>query len=549
MTEVPVLISGGGPVGLSLACELGLRGVRCLVLERNPGINAHPRANVVASRTMEHFHRWGIAERVARAGLPLDYPVQVVFSTRIMRREIFRFSFPSYEDCMHPTPALLAELPDLGHSRYFKTSVGQSDLEPVLRDFAAAQPGVTLRFGWQLETFTQDDAGVTAVVSEVATGRRETLRAGYLAACDGGRSEVRARLGIALQGQGVLGQFVGIYFRSTEFMRRQPVGRATLYWSLNAQACGAFIAIDGHEKFTFQRSLWPDESPEDIDPRATIDAAFGAPLQAEILSVQPWKAHQLVAERLREGRVFLLGDAAHLFVPTGGFGMNTGISDAVDLGWKLAAVAQGWGGPGLLASYDAERRPVGVRNTTEAADNYLKMLPAFEAARRTEQPGAEGDAACDLIARGIAAGRKHFHATGIHLGYRYEASPICVPDGTPAPPDHPQVYTPSARPGSRAPHVMLADGRSTLDLVGPGFTLFDLGAAAESARQFDDAARRLGIPLRVARLNEPPVAQSYERRLVLVRPDGHVAWRGDAAPADAVDILLRVTGRPAERRA
>lgn len=545
MPQVPVLICGGGPVGLSLACELGHRGIGCLVAERNEGINTHPRANVVASRSMEHFHRWGIAQQVVNAGLPLDYPVQVVFTTRIVGREIFRFSFPSYAQCLKPTVQMLQDLPELAQSRYFKASVAQSDLEPVLRDAALATKHAELLFGWKLVEFAQDDDTVTARLVHTATGRSRTVRSAYLVACDGGKSEVRSALGIALRGKSELGQFVGVYFRSKQFMRRHQLGRATLYWAMNAQSPGIFIAIDGHEHFTFQRSLAPGEQPESIDPKAAVDAAFGEPLECEILSVQPWKAHQLVAERLRDRRVFLAGDAAHLFVPTGGFGMNTGIADAVDLGWKLAATLDGWGGPGLLDAYHVERHPVAVRNTTEAADNYLKILPAFQRGRDLEQPGAVGDKACNEVAQGIAAGRKHFAATGIHLGYRYEDSPICIPDGTAPTPDHPQQYIPTTRPGARAPHFALPDGSSTLDWFGDGFTLVVSGNNDVSAdvERIAQAARQARLPLHVQRLTDPHATTLYARRLVLVRPDGHVAWRGDSAP-DAVigAVLARAAG-------
>ncbi len=544
MIEVPVLVVGGGPVGLAVACELGLRGTGCILAEQRPGINEHPRANVVASRTMEHFHRWGIADRVARAGLPLDYPVDIVFTTRLARREIFRFSFPSYEDCRSPSAAKLSQLPDLLQSRYFKTSVAQSDLEPVLLDFARSFDAVDVRFGWRLDDFTQDDDGVTARLTQSVTEESLLVRCRYLVACDGGRSEVRARLGVSLDGEADLGQFVGVHFRSPDFMRRHALGRATLYWAMNRESPGVFIAINGRDTFTFQRSVAPGESVSSIRPLAAIQAAFDEPIECEILSVQPWKAHQLVAERLRIGRVFIAGDAAHLFVPTGGFGMNTGIGDAVDLGWKLAAVIDGWGGAALLDSYHAERHPVAVRNTTEAADNYRKIRPAFARAQDAEAPDPLGASARSEIARGIAEGAKHFAATGIHLGYRYESSPVCIPDATPSPPDDPQVYVPTSRPGSRAPHVMLDDGRSILDLFGAGFTLIRTGEgdADHDEALFVNAGRELGIPVSFQALGDAQVARLYERRFVLVRPDGHVAWRGDQPPVDVAALLRRVAG-------
>ncbi len=417
--DVPVLVVGGGPVGLSLAAELGYHGVRCLLVERNPDINHHPRANVVSARSMEHFCRWGIAHDVEDGGLPRDYPVEIVFTTRVAGGEFFRFSFPSIEDAEHPTPELLAEMPELRLSPYFKTSIGQNHLERVIRRHVERLPGVELRFGWRLDAFEDRGDRVTATIVDTASGATETLDVGYLAGCDGGRSTIRRRLGIQLTGRGELGQFVSIHFRSEAFGRRHASGRATLYWALNGDSNGCFIAIDGKDHFTFQRELGDHEDAASIDAQAAIDQAFGEALPCEILSVQPWTAQQLVAETYQRGRVFLAGDAAHLFVPTGGFGMNTGIGDAIDLGWKLAATVDGWGGPALLRSYTAERRPIGVRNTIEAADNYEKIKPAFALGKDAEfgRPGRRSRArnACRRARHRAQAFRRDGHPPRLPL--------------------------------------------------------------------------------------------------------------------------------------
>ena len=546
MSETPVLIIGGGPVGLALACDLGWRGIPCILVERNRGINNHPRANVVASRTMEHFRRWGIADRIARAGLPLDYPVEVIFTTRICRREIFRFSFPSYQNCLEPSDKLRKELPDVDYSPYFKTSVGQNHVEPVLKDFAESFATNDIRFNWQFESLVQDNDGVTATISNSIDGRTEHIRAQYLVACDGGRSIVRSTFAIGLTGKPDLGRFLGIYLRSPEFSKRHKLGQGTLYWTINGESPGCFIAIDGRDHFTFQRSLRPHEQAEQVDVEAAVRAAFGGDLAFETISVQPWRAHAVVADRYKVGRVFLAGDSAHLFVPTGGFGMNTGITDATDLGWKLAAAIEGWAGPRLLDSYEAERRPIGFRNTGEAAENYFNILPVFALGLKTEIPGKEGDDACAAIAAAMAAERKHFSATGIHLGYRYEDSPICVADGTPPTIDKPMVYIPTTRPGHRAPHAWLGQGgltrKSTLDLFGDGFVLLRLGAKEVSVAALEQVANERGVPLKTVDIEQPEIVRLYERRLVLVRPDGQVAWRGDAMPADADKTIDHIRG-------
>jgi hypothetical protein len=364
------------------------------------------------------------------------------------------------------------------------------------------------------------------------------VRAQYLVGCDGGRSIARTGLGIRYTGRGAMRANVSFFFRSTEFLQTHSLGRGTLYWTFAPGCFGVFTAIDGHSLWNYQHYfLDPAEEALPIDPRTAICDAMGREFPFEVLSITHWSHHQSVAERYRQGRVFLAGDAAHLFCPTGGFGMNTAIGDAVDLGWKLAALHQGWGGSRLLDSYEPERRPVAVRNTTEAAGNADRMdermrgtPPAIEA------PGPEGLRLRQELALRLEPSRKQFSATGIHLGYRYEDSPIVVRDGSPAPKDDPQYYEPSTWPGARAPHAWLAPGVSTLDWFGRGFTLVAQGEGDDAA-PFEREAARLGLPLQVVRCRDPEIGALYQRRLVLVRPDGHVTWRGDAPPADPRGVL------------
>ncbi len=542
MLDVQVLVIGGGPVGLALACELGWRGVKCLLVEKNDGINQHPRANVVASRSMEHLRRWGIAERIARAGLPLDYPVEIVFTTRINAIEIFRFSFPSYEQCERPSPELLAKMPELGLSPYFKGSIGQNHFEPLLLAQASTHPTNVLRFGTRLLSFTQDADGVLATLQQGASGRIETVRADDLVACDGGRSQVRTELAISMCGKPDLGRFVGIYFRSQRFAKAHRLGRATLYWAMNPASPGVFIAIDGSDHFTFQRALRPGEEAGDLDPRATIDQAFGAALDAEIISVQPWRAHATVADHYRVKRVFLAGDAAHLFVPTGGFGMNTGIGDAVDLGWKLAGRLAGWGADGLLDAYEAERKPLAERNTGYAR-RFADSVGLFIAKPELDEDSGRGEAerriASDHLNRHA---RLEFDIPGVTFGGRYDGSPIIVGDGAALPPDEPNRYVPTASPGGRPPHAWLDDGRSLFDLFHAEWTLLALGPDAPSTVAFENAASAAAVDLRIVRLAQRSLCDLYEAPLALIRPDQIVAWRGDSADG-AAGVLARVMGR------
>ena len=314
------------------------------------------------------------------------------------------------------------------------------------------------------------------------------------------------------------------------------------------------VAIDGRDRYRMSIVGSADKVEHDeADIRAALRRAVGRDLDYEILSVMRWVRRELVADRYGSsgGRVFIAGDAAHLMSPTGGFGMNTGIQDAVDLGWKLEAAARGWAGAHLLASYEIERRPVAVRNVTEASANLVRMLST----RHRRPPpeifahGAAGDAArADYGAWFTQTMRHEWFTIGFHLGYRYDDSPIIVPDGTAAPPLETATYTQTARPGARAPHAWLPDGRSTLDLFGRGFTLLRLGSDAPSGETIVAAAAAAGVPLTVVSLDVPAVTALYQSRLVLVRPDGHVAWRADAAPADARALIDRVRGASGNAR-
>lgn len=541
MIETPVLIAGGGPAGASLAAEIGYRGGSCLMIDQTAGDNPHPRANMAGQRTMEIFRRWGLADQVLAASLPRDYPVNVVFATHLNGHELHRFSLPSIAAFQLPSAALRKELPDVDWSPYFKTQIGQNFLEPVIRRFAAGFPGVEVRQGWQLAEFVQDDTGVVAQIVHTATGERETVRSQYLVGCDGGRSMVRKSLGISFEGRGALSKNWGIYARIPNFLGTHPAGPGTLLWTLAPDVRGVFIAIDGKDLWTYNRYFCSDEEAE--EPQRMICQAIGRDVPMEILSVQPWTGFQVVAAKYRVGRVFLCGDSAHLFNPTGGFGMNTAIADAADLGWKLAAVLAGWGGERLLESYEVERRPVGIRNTTEAAASFDKIAALMKLPATLSVDDDVGQKLRAQVAERLRGQKKTWSASGMHLGYFYEGSPIVVPDGSPPPADHPQVYTPTSRPGSRAPHAWLRDGRSTLDLVPrDGFALLRFGDAPALV-PLAEAAREAGVPYTEIVVDDEGAAEKFERRYVLVRPDGHVAWRGDHAPAEAAAVIARVTGR------
>ncbi len=532
--NIPVLIAGAGPVGLTLAADLAWRGVDCLIVDPRTDINPHPRAISIGVRSMEHFRRLGLDQAVIDAGVPRARALDVVYTTRMLGREIHRFRIPSIDDLAARRDELARDIPETAASPYYKTWTAQAPLERALTRHLAANPRVEKRAGWRLDSFVENGDGVEARVVEEATGRAEVIRAAFLVGCDGASSAVRAGLGVALSGRGTLGAALGLYFRSPELRARLGADAGVMHWML-APGCGGVVyTIDGGDEFVFNRYFAPGESTRVDDPVGLIQAAVGAPLAIELISALEWTPRQLVADSYGVSRVFLAGDACHLFVPTGGFGMNTGVGDAVDLAWKIEATLAGWGGAGLMATYDTERRPIGVANTLEAADNFARS-GEIASPRGIEDEGWHGEAARRQVAEKLPPKIRHFAPIGVHLGYRYEGSPLIVGDGTPAPPFEPAAYAPTARPGHRAPHAWLGPGKSTLDLFGRGFVLLRFGDA--SADPMREAARAAGVPLRLETIADAAAARIYQRQFALVRPDGHVAWRGDDMPADPRRVI------------
>ncbi len=535
--ETSVLIVGAGPVGLTLAADLAWRGVDCVIVDPRTAINPHPRAISIGVRSMEHFRRLGLDQRVIDAGVPRAQALDVVYVTRMLDREIHRFEIPSIDDLASRGEELARAVPEIAASPYYKTWTAQAPLERLLLDHVEARPPARVMSGWRLTTFSEAADSVEATLFEEATGERRTVRAAYMVGCDGASSAVRAGLGVPLSGRGALGSALGLYFRAPALRRLLGASAGVMYWMLAPGVGGVIYTIDGGDEWVFNRYFAPGEAARVDDPVALIKAAIGRDIDVELISALDWTPRQLVANSYGSRRVFLAGDACHLFVPTGGFGMNTGIGDVVDLAWKIEATLAGWGGARLLESYDAERRPIGLRNTLEAADNYARSGDIFAQPAHVEDAGPVGEATRAAIGRLLPPKIKHFAPIGVHLGYRYEGSPIIVADGTPAPAQEAASYAPTSRPGHRAPHAWLASGQSTLDLFGRGFVLLSFGDGAGGGEAFGAAARAKGVPLRMETIADPAVSALYERRFVLVRPDGHVAWRGNAPPEDPGAIL------------
>jgi 2-polyprenyl-6-methoxyphenol hydroxylase-like FAD-dependent oxidoreductase len=531
--ETPVLIVGGGPVGLALAADLGRRGIECTLVEQSDGTIYHPRANTVNSRTMEFCRRWGIAEEVRQAGTPPDFPLDIVYCTGLTGYLLARIDRPTYGG--HKPLPTTPERSQRCNQLFF---------DPIMRKLASSFASVDLRYRCRFESFTETADGVLCEVHDLANNRRETIKARFLVACCAGRSSVPQALGVRWEGQPVLSYHLNVFLKINELWTRHDKGKTAFYFFVDESGSGpSLIELDGNELWRLGLNTGQKlQAPENVNIPAIVDEFLGPDIPYELVSILPWTCRSIVADTWHRDNVFLAGDAVHQHSPSGGFGMNTGLGDAVDIAWKLAAAIEGWSGPALLESYEIERKPVArriVREATEsqgpfADDSTLALVRA---------PTPEGDRARHIISEQILRERtKVFVSDGLVLGYRYEPSPVIVPDGTPAPAESVSHYTPIARPGSRAPHAWLEEGRSTLDLFGGGFVLLAFGDAAADAEPIAAAARLRNVPLKVVAIDDPAIARLYERRLVLVRPDGHVSWRDDASPQDPLALVDRVRG-------
>ena len=545
MLHTDVLISGGGPCGLMLAIELGRRGVSCLLVDAKPSTAFNPQANATQARTMEHFRRLGFAQEIRALGLPPDHATDIAYFTRYAHDELARIELPTAAQAVQAIKKLsgswsAAELPH---------RVSQKYVEQVLRQHAQAPAVNDIRYGWTLEAFADEGAVVQARIRPSEGGEALQVSAKFLVGADGARSFVRQQLQIAWGGEsGTQRDFMGgkmfaVYLRAPEFhaLLRHP--KAWMYVAVNHERRAFMASVDGVSEYAFHAAIKPGEDAEawdEQDARRVFAQALGAETPVEVLSMGTWLAgHALVAERFQQGRVFIAGDAAHLFTPTGGLGYNTAVEDAVNLGWKLAAVLRDQAGPGLLESYEAERRPLAQRNTGYAR-HFADSVGLFVAEPVLEEASAAGEAArAQAAAHFDRHARLEFNIPGVTFGGRYDASPVIVRDGSTPPPDAPNTYVPSACPGGRPPHAWLADGRSLYDALGPEWTLLHLGDLDGDTQGFEQAARHCGVRLDVVHLNDEALAALYEAPLALIRPDQVVAWRGHS-DADAQAVWAQV---------
>lgn len=541
--DCDVLIAGAGPVGLFLAAELGMRGLSVQLFDDKSGTSGHPAANANSARTMEHYRRLGISAKIRNLGLPRDYPTDVAYFTRLSQHELARLQQPSSFDAVAKAKDMefLWPTPELPHR------CSQLYVEPALLEAAKRTPTTKVHYNATVQELEQDKDAVTATIAH-ADGSISTRRAKYLIGCDGPRSTVRGLLGLHYTGTaGEKREFMGgrmaaAYFDSPALHSIVKDKRAWQYWTLNHQQRSLVISVDGRSRYTINIQLQEGAQPSTSDVERHLANAIGFNVPFDLISNTSWTAgFALVAEKMQQDRVFLAGDSAHLFTPTGGMGYNTGIEDAANLAWKLEALIKGYGHGSLASSYETERKPIAARNT-EFARQFADSIGYVRLPGALEKDDAAGRAARQAVGAHLNFhAHKEFVIPGVQLGTRYEDSPlVCTEAGSP-PPDTANLYLPTGRPGHRAPHVWLADGSSLYDRFGSSFTLLRLGHAARGPAP-DLAGLQAQDYLADRAIESDEARDLYAADYVLVRPDQHIAWRGNELGDELAHALKKSLG-------
>ncbi len=541
-----VLIVGAGPVGLTLAMDLAGRGIKVVIAEMRHYMEPpNVKCNHVAARTMEQFRRLGVAQKLRHAGLPADYPNDAAFRTRVTGAEFARIPIPCRQDRYTDTsgPDGWWPTPEPAHR------INQIYLEPILLEHAASLPGVTLLNRTQVTGFEQDETGVTATALNLDTGNTQTIRSCYMVGCDGGRSDVRKQIGAKFEGTAIIQRVQSTYIRAPQLMGMIPGQRAWSTYVMNPNRCGTVFSIDGHDNWLIHNHLSPDEPEfESVDRDWSIRQILGVgpDFQYEVLSKEDWVGRRLVSNRFRNGKVFLAGDSAHIWMPYAGYGMNAGIADALNLSWLLAARLQRWGAEAILDAYEAERQPI-TEQVSQFAMNHAQQMIKMKRGvpANIEAEGAEGDAVrADMGQAAYDLNVQQFCAGGLNFGYFYSGSPIIAHEAEPAPAYTMGDFTPSTVPGCRAPHFWLdkARKRSLYDAFGPGYTLLRFDAGVDVGAIQSAAALR-NMPLKVVDVPAGlDIPSAYVHKLVLCRTDQHVVWRGDGLPADTDGLVRQLCG-------
>jgi 2-polyprenyl-6-methoxyphenol hydroxylase-like FAD-dependent oxidoreductase len=528
--EVDVVIAGAGPVGATLALDLAQRGVQTLLLERSPTPRKLPKMERCNPRTMEIFRRLGVADTLREASAFTPVPMDVFVVAGFERPPLLHLRYPSVPEAKE----IARNCTDGSVPLEPQQLVSQYTAEPILRR-AAVDAGAVLQTGAELVSFEQDADGVTVDV-ELHAGGTARVRCRWLVGADGGVSTVRKGLGIRLEGDGRIKQVHQVFFRSERLFDAIPFGRGRHYYFPE----GALVVQDDLRHFVVNFQDWVPGQ----DAEARLRALLDLDVDIEVLHEGDWYHHLLVAERYRDRRVFLAGDAAHLVIPQGGLGMNTGVGDAIDLGWKLAAAVHGYAGEHLLQSYEDERREVGLRNreaSRAASGGVGRWRAAADASIREDTPA--GDEVRARVSALAAEGQPIGHELlGVEAGYRYTQSPVILVEPTPPPVSTLRDYIPTATPGARLPHVWLEDGRPVQDALGPDYSLLVLRDDPMDTSDLQDAFARYGAGLSVLHLPQEGLRKVYECDLLLVRPDLHVVWRGTQLRADLGHLAAVATG-------
>jgi len=542
MISSNVLIVGAGPVGLTLAIDLAWRGIDVTIVERRaPAEPPEPKCNHVAARTMEIFRRLGLAGKVRNAGLPADYPHDISYRTTFAGQELARIVIPCRRDrfTMKEGPDCNWPTPEPPHR------INQIFLEPILFEHAASQPRVRIINRTMVEEIRIEDRSAEVTLRDLETGAASRLSCNYLIGCDGARSVVRKAVGAELAGDAIVQRVQSTYIRAPDLIGRQIHERAWGTGAINPRRAGMVYAIDGRERWLVHNYMKPGEGDfESVDRDACIRTILGvaSDFQYDIISKEDWYGRRLIASKFRDRCAFIAGDAAHIWVPYAGYGMNAGIADAMNLSWMLAAHLNGWAPASILDAYEAERWPI-----TSQVSRFAMSHAEAEIRRRgavpdeIEDAGAEGERARRETGRlTYEINVQQYACAGLNFGTYYDRSPIIAYDGAEQPAYTMSSYVASTVPGCRTPHLWCADGCSLYDAMGPEFTLLRFDPSVDVVG-LELAARDRAMPLKILDVVRP-AASPYQGALVLSRPDQHVAWRGDHSPADPLALIDRVRG-------
>ncbi len=562
--DTRVLIAGGGPVGLMTALELNKQGIKAILIEKNPTTTRHPKMDITNGRSMELFRRWGVDKKLRAVAVPENHGFEVIWASNLAGHELARFTYPTPNEYRKQAKAAN----DGTHTLESAMRVSQILIEPCLKEHLETDcPNIDVQYGWALETFTQDEEGVTATIKQYETGAIQQIRSLYLAGCEGAGSVSRKILGIGYQDVDVFGlmkkvgifnllghalremtrglkkpdgQVYMIHFTSPELAFFERFGQA---WHIQSPNGSTLISQNDKDTWTLHVPLREGEDASKIDPKQKLFDYIGKEFECTIHIANAWKPRLSVVDSFGKGRVWLAGDAVRLVTPAGGYGMNTGVGDALALGWTLAAVIKGWGTPKLFQAYEVERRPVAIRNRDASGDHVLVRFKIAAAMRNAMyEDSKKGEKIRKKLGDTILKlGNLENEAIGIEAGYRYENSPIICYDNdrTPPPFEWAKLQT-STYPGLRIPAIWLKDGRAIMDLLSNQFTLIRFTDIDVSA--FEEAAAKISFPLTILDIRDDRAATIYEKKLILVRPDQHVCWRGDKMPVDTMAIINKVRG-------